>query len=262
VLQAQTAYSQAVLNRTQAQGDAANTEGLLASTLGLRPDQPMRIVPPIDLPARQVVERSVSELIDDMRRQRPELAAAQAQVRAAESNIRVQQAAAKPNVSLFGIAGATAFSPGSDPLTGAIGLSVNIPIFTGFFNTYRIRAARDLAEAEAANRDRLENDLALEVWRSYQELRTQGQALVTATDLETSAQESYNVALARYRAGVGTVIDLLNAQSTLADASVQRIQARLQWNVSKAALARAIGVLDPALVGKVAGQAGAVPAQQ
>jgi outer membrane protein TolC len=50
---------------------------------------------------------------------------------------------------------------------------------------------------------------------------------------------------------VGTVIDLLNAQSALSAALVQRIEARLRWNVAKAALARAVGVLDPALVAQL-----------
>jgi outer membrane protein TolC len=79
-------------------------------------------------------------------------------------------------------------------------------------------------------------------------LRTQGQALTTSTELVASAQESYNVALARYKAGVGTVTDLLNAQSALAGANLQKIQARFRWNLAKATLAKAIGVLEPDLV--------------
>ncbi len=45
-----------------------------------------------------------------------------------------------------------------------------------------------------------------------------------------------------------TIIDLLNAQSALASAQLQRIRARYQWNLAKVTLARAIGVLDPALI--------------
>jgi outer membrane protein TolC len=97
--------------------------------------------------------------------------------------------------------------------------------------------------------------VALEVWRAYQDLRTQDQSLSTAADLQASAQEAYNAALARYKAGVGTLIDLLNAQTTLASASLQQIRARLDWNVAKATLARAIGVLDPALVSAQLGTA-------
>jgi outer membrane protein TolC len=117
-----------------------------------------------------------------------------------------------------------------------------------------VQQAREQLELQQATRDKLVTDVALDVWTAYQDLRTQGQALTTARELEASAQESYNVALARYRAGVGTITDLLNAQSALASAQVQVIQARFNWNVAKATLAKAIGALEPDLIKSRAGQ--------
>jgi TolC family type I secretion outer membrane protein len=248
VLQSQTAYSQAQLTRTQAEGDAANSKGLLANVLGIPVQQEIAIVPPPDLEAQRALEQSVASLLDVARERRPELAAAEAQVKAAESGVRVQEAAGKPKLSAFANANAQETAPGNDPRTGAIGLQLSIPLFTGYRTTYQIVAAREQLDLERANRDRLRNDVALEVWRAYQDLRTQGQALQAATDLVTSAQETYSVALGRYKAGVGTVLDLLSAQTALANANVQRITARFRWNVAKVALARAIGVLDPTLV--------------
>ena len=125
---------------------------------------------------------------------------------------------------------------------------MRIPLFTGYQSTYQILQARDQLEVQTATRDRLATDVSLDVWRAYQDLRTQGQSLTTTDELVASAQESYNAALARYKAGVGTIIDLLNAQSALASAQLQRIQARYRWNLAKVTLARAIGVLDPALL--------------
>jgi TolC family type I secretion outer membrane protein len=248
VLQAQTAFSQAQFDRTQAEGDAAAASGILANALGLSASQPLRIAPPPDLEAQQVAERAVDDLIETAKRMRPDLTAAQAQVRAAQSNITVQRSAALPSVSAFGSLGATQSSPGSDPRSGVIGLQVNIPLFTGYRNSYRVLQAREQLESQAASRDRLSRDVELDVWRAYQDLRTQRQSLDTSEDLLASADESYKVALARYRAGVGTITDLLNAQSALADAQVQRIRARYQWNLAKANLAKAIGVLQPDLL--------------
>jgi outer membrane protein len=248
VLQAQTAYSQAQLTRTQRQGDAANARGLLANQLGLPADREVHIAQPPDLQTQRVAEQAVGDLIELAKAKRPDLAAAQAQVRAAQSNIRVQQAFAKPSLSLFGTAGATHAVPGSDPRSGAIGLQLNIPFFTGYRNTYQIVQAREQLELQQATRDKLATDVALDVWTAYQDLRTQGQALTTSTELVASAQESYNVALARYRAGVGTITDLLNAQSALSNAQLEVIRARFNWNVAKATLAKAIGLLEPELI--------------
>lgn len=248
VLQAQTAYSQSQLDRTQAEGDAATARGVLANALGLSAERPLVIAPPPDLEARQVAERAVTQLIEVARTHRPDLAAAQAQVRAAQSNIKVQESAGKPTVSLFAGLGATASAPGLDPGNGSIGLQVSIPLFTGYRSTYQILQARDQLEVQTAARDRLATEVSLDVWRAYQDLQTQGQSLATTEELVASAQESYNAALARYKAGVGTIIDLLNAQSALASAQLQRIRARYQWNLAKVTLARAIGVLEPALI--------------
>ena len=69
-------------------------------------------------------------------------------------------------------------------------------------------------------------------------------ALVNAEDLLQSALESENVARGRYKAGAGTLIDLLNAQSAAASARFQSVQARYNWHLAKAALASALGTLD------------------
>jgi outer membrane protein len=221
---------------------------LLANQLGLPADREVHIAQPPDLQTERVAKQAVGDLIELAKAKRPDLAAAEAQVRAAQSNIRVQQAFAKPSLSLFGTAGTTHAVPGSDPRSGAIGLQLNIPFFTGYRNTYQIVQAREQLELQQATRDKLATDVALDVWTAYQDLRTQGQALMTSTELVTSAQESYNVALARYRAGVGTITDLLNAQSALSSAQLEVIRARFNWNVAKATLAKAIGVLEPELI--------------
>jgi outer membrane protein TolC len=83
-----------------------------------------------------------------------------------------------------------------------------------------------------------------EVFSSYYTLQTATRRVHTADDLLASAEQSTEVALARYKEGVGTVLDLLAAQSALADARAQRIQARLEWNVSLAQLAHDAGLLD------------------
>ena len=58
-----------------------------------------------------------------------------------------------------------------------------------------------------------------------------------------SASQSEAVALGRYKAGAGNVLDLLNAQSSLANARMQNIQALYDWLTQKAVLAQAIGRL-------------------
>lgn len=244
VLQSQTAWSQALLSRTQSEGDAAVARGVLANRIGLPASRDLRIAAPPDAAPQAAGEEAVERLIDAATERRPDLRAALARVRAAEANVTVQESAGLPTVSLFGNAARTETLPGLDTRTAAVGVSVNFPLFTGFRDTYTIRAAREQIALQQAGADRLRNDISLEVWQAYQDVRTQAQSIKAASDLTASAQESYDVALGRYRAGVGTVTDLMTAQSLLANATLQRIQARFRWHVAKLSLARAVGRLD------------------
>ena len=67
--------------------------------------------------------------------------------------------------------------------------------------------------------------------------------MATADDLLASAEQSVQVAAGRYREGVGSIIDLLTAQSALATARAQQVQSRWQWYTSLVQLARDAGVL-------------------
>jgi outer membrane protein TolC len=77
----------------------------------------------------------------------------------------------------------------------------------------------------------------------------------TTADLLASAEQSEQVALGRYRAGVGNILDLLAAQSALAAARQQRVQSAFDWNVSRATLAQSVGVLDAAVLPALGGEA-------
>ena len=67
--------------------------------------------------------------------------------------------------------------------------------------------------------------------------------VATSADLLASAGESAAVALDRYQAGVGTILDLLSAQRALAEARAQAVLARSDWLISVARLAHDTGRL-------------------
>lgn len=248
-LQARTAASQATLNRIRADGGQQNAVGALANALGFDAHQPIVLAAIPEVTPDAGFEGDVAALIDEARRRRPDLKAAEAQVAAAQAGVESARAAGRPTLSL-------AAGPswqrvaGAESDGGAIGLSLNVPLFTGFATTYRVRAAEAQAEVKAAQRDRLARQVALEVWQNRQNLATATQSIQTAADLVASAEASERVALGRYKAGVGNILDLLNAQSALAAARQQRIQATLDWQVSRAALAQSLGALDYSLLEK------------
>jgi outer membrane protein TolC len=125
-----------------------------------------------------------------------------------------------------------------------LSLGLRIPLFAGFSRIYDQRQAVALSDAAAARADALGQQVVFEVFSSYHALQTAARRVRTAEDLIASAEESSEVARGRYTAGVGSVLDLLSAQTALADARAQQVLARLEWNTSLAELAHDTGVLD------------------
>ena len=250
-LQAQTAYSQATLNRITADGNLKKTRGGLANIIGLDANLNVALA---DTNAQAIpasFDGDVNALIELAKRLRPDLIAAAAQVKAAEASADAARAASKPSISLTASTiqtnGAGITSNGS-----SVGINLSVPLFSGFAPTYRIRAAEAQVEASQAQMERVRLQVALDVWNAYQNLITATQSLRTTADLLNSAEQSERVALGRYQAGVGSILDVLNAQSALASARQQRIQSTFDWNVSRATLAQAMGNLDENLLQSMA----------
>jgi len=250
-LQAQTAWSQATLTRIRAEGVVKIAYGTLANVMGMDAGAPLALAdlpnsaaPPAALASEM---NAIDALIDEARQRRPDLKAVEARFNAARSTVDAVRAAGRPTLSLG--AGPSWLDTDSINSHGnSIGLTLSLPIFSGFATTYQLRSAQAAAAAVGAQRDSLRLQVALDVWSAYQSLTTATQAMATTIDLLASAEQSERVALGRYQAGVGNILDLLNAQSALASARLQRIQALLDWAVSRAALAKALGALDSSLL--------------
>lgn len=244
VLQARTAMSRARLAYQSAEGDVLTARGALAQALGIPATTPYDVDSTAFNVPIAVLADSVERLVELAIADRPDLQAARAEAEAAAARIGAARADRLPALTLSATGGrtyATTIPDGANSYNVSLGLS--IPLFS---ETRRFDQARASALADAAHsRARaLRSQVIFEVFSSYYALQTATRSVRTADDLVASATESNAVALARYRAGVGTLLDLLSAQSALADARAQAIQARLNWHVFLARLSRDAGVLE------------------
>ncbi len=252
-LQAQTAYMQAVLGRNKAQGTWQAAAGTLASDMDLSPDIPLALPAVNDgVQPDAAFTQSVAELIGDARREHPTVLAAQAQADAAAAKVDQTRAEGLPSISLV-----SKYSRDNQPAslglgipefpaTGHewyVGVQVTIPFFEGFSRTYQVRQTQAQLEQQQDALDDARNQVGLEVWNSYQSVQTAtGNVRDTATLLDI-AQRSFTAAQHRYQAGVGNILELLNAQGALANARQQRVQAFADWRASRLRLAGSLGRL-------------------
>lgn len=244
-LQAATALAQAQLSELAAQGNVQVARGNLAAAMGTSADVPFEVASsPGPVPV-QAVGEGVDALMARAVRERPALAAARAQAAGAEAQIRVARAATLPSFIVGGNAGRT-FSDldGFGGNTYGLTLGVQVPIFSGLSRQYDIRAARAQAEAAQAQVDVARVQVANQVYTSYTTLQVATGRVRAAAQLLASAELSEQVARGRYTEGVGSLLDLLTAQSALANARAQSAQARWQWQIALAQLAHDVGTLD------------------
>jgi outer membrane protein TolC len=245
VLQAQTARSQAELQLQTLDGQLQVTRGSLAVAMGLPANSPFEVP---DFPAADsahFIVESVDTLIAVAVRNRPELAAARAQASAANSQIRVARSGYLPTLAVTGNAANTRSTVSSfQGNSYALNFGVSVPVFNGFSNQYDVAAASENYQAALARSEAAKAQVIQQVFNAYYLLRTATNQVRTSRDLLASATKSEEVARERYREGVGTIVDLLIAQSALANAQAQAINARWDWRNALARLAHDVGVLN------------------
>ena len=250
-LQAQTAFANATLAKLKNEGALKIAYGNLANVMGLHVNNHFQIADHKVDTIPEMVDQDIEALIEQARKQRPDLIASEAQLKASLAKIDAAKADAKPTISLNLSNTYANDSNASFTNNSAIGLNVSIPLFGGYKPSYLIRSAEATAELNASQRDQLKLQVSLDVWTAYQNLKTANESITASNVLVLSAEESSRVALGRYKEGVGNIIDTLNAQNALANAKQQKIQSILNWNIARTTLAQSIGVLDNAMIQKL-----------
>jgi outer membrane protein len=252
-LQARTAYTRAALERTKAYGTWQSAIGTLATDMTLSPDVSLT-VPAFANGAQPdaVFAQSVGQLIEDARRAHPAVLAAQAQVDAAAAKVNQTRSEGLPNISLV-----SKYSRNNQPAslglgipeypaTGRewyVGVQVTIPFFEGFSGTYQVRQTEAQLEREQVALEDARQQAGLEVWNSYQAVETSTGTVKDSGTLVDVAQRSFIAAQHRYQAGVGNIIELLTAQTALANARQEWVQAFADWRAARLRLAGSLGRL-------------------
>ena len=245
VYRVETQVAQAQLNLTRSQGDLEKAKGQLAAAVGLPVTSTLSVQTLADEPQVREMTDAMTTLLDRAKANRPDLVAAEAQARAARASANAVAKAGLPSIEIAGSSAQTSFHDDRPSAIGyTIGINVRIPLFTGFRDTYaRRQAEAQAAQAEAA-RDSLYRQTELDVWQAYYDLRTAASGIANTEAQVKSAEQTAQATLARYKAGFGSILDLITAQQDESNARVQRIQSYLGWFTALARLNFAVGMND------------------
>lgn len=246
VLQAQTALSQAEFAAATTRGQIQILRGTLAIAIGIPPSiAKFEVVDelPNDLPLDSI-STEVFKMISEGFTRHPDLAAARADVLAAEAHVRSLQAERFPLIEFNGSAQRLYYvSPSAQANNYAASVSITFPLFDGFRRKYDVREAQSQANALKAQTTSRQQQVGLRIWTAYFALTTSAERIKTTRNLLDSARESYDVATGRYKEGVGSILDVLASQSAFQNALAQDVQTRTEWFLALAQLNRNMGTL-------------------
>lgn len=131
------------------------------------------------------------------------------------------------------------FPPGGNVWT--VGLNLTVPIFSGFSTVEQEKQAAAALRAVEAQQDNLKLQIAKEVDSAWLGIR-EATARMASTEKETAAAEENRIlAMGRYQEGVGSIIEVTDAQSQALEAETAHIQAAYDYQTALARLDRAVG---------------------
>ncbi|MBS2023003.1 MAG: TolC family protein [Deltaproteobacteria bacterium] len=219
----------------------------LATAMGLDPSQPLAVVEPPGLLAEPRTPPAVSSLVEHALSTRPSIKAASLQADAQRKSVQASKGDYLPSVTLnAGYNRASRDFPDivSDPtqkssLSGSINLNWNL--FGGFATDANVAKAqlqlRQLENTLAAGRRGVASDVE-KAWANLVSARSRTRV---AQQAEDTARESLRLAKTRQQVGVGTQLEVRDAELKLTQAELARLNALLDGRVQEAALRRATG---------------------
>ena len=219
---------------------ARNAERLarvaLNTAMGLPADTPTRV---LDNLVYQPSNMDRPRLMDEALRRRPESRQARLRVEAAEALLRRTVRDFFPDITGAAAYGGTRTS--FDEAWSAT-LSLSWSIFDGGNRIARHREARANLEAAQARVHASELDIQRDVEQTQISVNEAEERIQAAQKAVESAQENFRLAQGRFDAGVGTILELTDAQLALTQAQNTEAQALADYRIALSNLDRAVGL--------------------
>lgn len=242
VVRAEVDVANAQVALIQARNAVSLARVALNTAMGITVDAPTEVE---DILAYEPYPVDQGQLIPEALRQRPEYLRVNAVVTSAEASVRQAFRNFFPDISGQGQYGGTFRDPRRpvDDLaeTWQLGVSLTWTIFDGGNKIARYEETKNTVESGRFQVKALELSVSQEVVQAGLNLNAAREQIDAAKKAVESAQENYRLARGRFDAGVGTIIELTDAQLALTQAEATYAQALANYRIDIAQLERALG---------------------
>ncbi|HEY7287689.1 MAG TPA: TolC family protein [Vicinamibacterales bacterium] len=231
--------SAAQLQLVQAQNETQRAFATLAVALGESSvsqyavaDQPLPTQPSSDS----------APLVADALRQRPDVLSARLTAESSSAFAEAEGDLWRPSVAAVGAAGVTPYhQTGIEDRYAAAAVNVNVPILNGSLYSARHAEASLRARAISERLRDLENRVRRDVQVAWLDARTAFQRLDLTRQLSEQAAGALDLAQSRYDLGLGSIVELSQAQLNKTQADLEGASATYDYQVDMAVLAHATG---------------------
>lgn len=241
VLRAQAQLAQSELNLERAKNTLAVNWVNLNVAMGLPQNSRYRLAEePEELDPSTI---PLQTLLDTALAQRPELSSLQARLRATLANLEATYAGLLPRLTANGGYNLSGDPSPLDP-SWSIGVNLSWSIFDGWLTRYQALEQIYSARSQAEDLRQSQNTIYQEVSASYLDWNTAFRSIQRARINAQAAEEAFTIARERYRVGVGSYLEFLDAELAWRQAQVELVQAQTDYHTARVNLERAIGVID------------------
>lgn len=242
--------NRAELTLIKAQNDLKAAFATLNNAMGLQAGPEYALE---NTPLTVAAALPVEPLFREALAKRPELLGAKDRLEAAEEALQAAKALNFGSVYAIGTAGYTQWSgpefsasgaqtnPGNRQGWWGAGGSSSFPLYTGGRIQGQIEEADARKSEIRADTRAMANDVILQVARAYLSRLTAQQQITVAEEKVATAREALTLARERYKAALGSILDVVTATADLLSAEVGLAESRYEYQASEAALSYATG---------------------
>ena len=186
----------------------------------------------------------VQPMISEAMQSRPELRSLRLEESAAERTVKAERAEWFPTISTIASAG---YIPGHEDLLqtsrySALGVNVNIPVLNGGLFKARTAEAQFKAQADTEKVKDLENRVARDVRVAYLNAKTAYERVGLTAQMLDQARLALDLARSRYEIGLGSIVELSQAQLNAKSAEIASVGAKYDYQAQRALLDYEVGV--------------------
>ncbi len=238
VTKAEVDLSNAKLNLIKAENALKIANVNLNNAMGV-PDAPDYIIE--DNLSFSKYEITLEQALSRAYENRPDLQSIAAKRKAAEASVGFAKANYYPSLT-----GNASYSWAGEtfPLDHGwtAGATLSVPIFSGFLTRNQVSEAKANVNIQIANEEAIRQTVILDVQQAFLNLKEAEERIPTAELGIQQAQENLDIANGRYAAGVGSPIEVTDAEVSLVTAKTSYIQALYDYKIARSSLEKAMGV--------------------